>query len=82
MSQRMRCRPSSLLGIPDPFVAFCTDRAVFTLAATIENEQDTAENRLPKNAKDSAHTRARQRVLDEYLGVQLSEHPERFRSVG
>lgn len=81
MAQDLRCRPSTLLGVTDSWVAFCTDRAIWTFASTIRNEQDEAESRLPKNAKDAAHTRARQRVLDDYLGIESSEMPGRFRSV-
>lgn len=80
MATKLVCRPSALLGVTDPWVAFCTDRAVFTFGTTIESEMDEAENRLPKNAKEAAHRRARQKVLDDYLGVELSEQPERFRS--
>jgi hypothetical protein len=82
MATDLRCRPSSLLGVTDSWVAFCTDRAVWTFASAIRKDMDEAESRLPKNAKDAAHTRARQRVLDEYLGIELSETPDRFRSVG
>lgn len=82
MSQAMRCRPSDLLGVADRYVAFCLDRAVFFLANEIERDQNLAVSRLPKNAKDAAHTRAKQRVLDQYLGIESSEQPERFRSIG
>jgi hypothetical protein len=41
---------------------------------------DQAEKRLPKTAKDSAHERARQRVLDEYLGIEAAKTPARFRA--
>jgi len=81
MATKLHCRPSALLGASDPWVAFCTDRAIFTFGTTIENAMDEAENRLPSSAKDQAHNRARQRVLDEYLGVELSEQKQRFRSV-
>lgn len=81
MSQTMRCRPSDLLGVSDRLVAFYTDRAAWTLASAIQADQDAAVNRLPKSAKDAAHTRAKQRVLDQYLGVESSEQPDRFRSV-
>lgn len=81
MARGLRCRPSALLGITDSWVAFCTDRAVFTLASAIEQDQDEAESRLPKNAKNAAHTRARQRVLDDYLGIESSEQSGRFRAV-
>jgi hypothetical protein len=81
MSQSMRCRPSDLLGVKDSWAAFCTDRATWTLAMTIQSEQDEAERRLPKTAKDTTRDRVRQRVLDEYLGYDSSESG-RFRSIG
>jgi hypothetical protein len=82
MAKELKSRPSTLLGINDPWVAFCTDRACFTFASAIEADQNEAEARLPKSAKDSAHSRARQRVLDQYLGIELANEPSRFRSVG
>lgn len=82
MSQTLRCRPSELLHLTDPLTAFYTDRALFTFAANIENDQEAETSRLPDNAKSSAHTRARQRVLDRYLGVEASEQKGRFKSVG
>ena len=82
MSQSMRCRPSSLLGVMDPIVAFYTDRAAWTFASTIEQEMEAAVTRLPKNAKDKAHQNARQRVLDAFLGIEESKQPQRFRSPG
>lgn len=82
MAQAIRCRPSALLGVVDSYVAFCVDRAVFTLASAIEEDQNQAESRLPTSAKSSAHTRARQRVLDQYLGITSADQTNRFRSVG
>lgn len=82
MGQKLGTRPSTLLHVTDPWVAFCVDRALYTFASGIESDMDDAEARLPKNAKDSAHIRARQRVLDQYLGVDPSEQSDRFRSIG
>lgn len=81
MSQSLRCRPSSLLGITDPWSAFCTDRATWTLAMTIQAEQDEADRRLPKTAKETTRERVRQRILDEYLGNDPVQSG-RFRSIG
>lgn len=81
MAQAMKTRPSSLLGVLDSYVAFCVDRACFILASAIENDQNLAEERLPSSAKGTAHTRARQRVLDQYLGIELSGAKERFRAI-
>ena len=80
MSQAYKCRPSELLGVTDSLVAFYTDRAAYTLASEIENEMELATKRLPSNAKEAAHTRARQRILDSYLGIEDSAQPNRFRS--
>lgn len=80
MAQSMRCRPSSLLGIADPIVAFYTDRAVWTFATTIENDMEAAAERLPKNAKEKTQQRAKQRVLDAFLGIEDAQQPERFRA--
>lgn len=80
MAQAMRTRPSTLLGVVDSWVAYCFDRACWYFTNAIEQAQSEAENRLPKNAKDSAHTKARQRVLDLYLGIEASEQADRFRS--
>lgn len=68
MSQELRCRPSSLLGIQDPLLCFYVDRATWTFASTIRTEMDAAVTRLPKNAKEATHRRVQQKVLDQYLG--------------
>jgi hypothetical protein len=80
MAEKMHCRPSTLLGVQDPALAFCVDRATMTLASAIEAEMDARTKRLPDNAKAAAHDRARQKVLDEYLGVELADEPQRFRT--
>jgi hypothetical protein len=48
----------------------------------IEIAQNAAEKRLPKSAKDGAHTRARTRVLEQYLRIDNSNDPGRFRAPG
>jgi hypothetical protein len=53
---------------------------VTAFANKVENAMDQAEKQLPKTAKDSAHARARQRVLDEYLGIEAVQKTERFRA--
>lgn len=82
LAKDLGVRPSAVIGIADPFPAFCVDRALWFFSKTIEHEQELAVARLPKNAKDSAHTRARQRVLDKYLGLNQAETPGRFRAPG
>jgi hypothetical protein len=80
MAQAMHCRPSNLMGIKDPLTAFYADRATFSFAKTIENEMDAAVTRLPKNSKEAAQQRARQKVLDQYLGYETVSQPSRFRA--
>lgn len=80
MATRQNCRVSTILGVTDPYVAFCVDRAVLTLVGEIESEQLAATNRLPNNAKEAAHRKAQQRVLDRYLGIELADQPQRFRA--
>lgn len=82
MAQKLMTRPSALLGVVDSWVAFCTDRAVYMFGTFVEGQMDEAEGRLPENAKTGAHQRARQRVLDDIFGIEASEQPHRFRSVG
>ncbi len=77
----MRVRASAVLGIADPLTAYCVDRALWTFARVIEEEQEAATKRLPKNAKDTTHARARERVLEKYLGIEMSEKGK-FRSPG
>lgn len=80
MSQAMKCRPSDLLGVDNSLTAFYVDRATWTLASTIESEMETAVTRLPKTAKEQAHHKARQRVLDQFLEFEAAAEPGRFRS--
>jgi putative ubiquitin-RnfH superfamily antitoxin RatB of RatAB toxin-antitoxin module len=44
MSRAYRCRPSEILHITEPLVAFYLDRAVFALAGRIQNELDALKN--------------------------------------
>lgn len=83
MAKELGVRPSAVLGLgpADAFTAYCLDRALWLFSRVIEDEQEAAVARLPKTAKESAHTRARQRVIDKYLGIQSSD-VGKFRSPG
>lgn len=82
MCQGYHVRPSDLLRVSDSFVAFAVDRAVWTFAAAIEQDQEDAVRHLPKNAKETTHNHVRQRVLDSYLGIDPTTTPGRFRDPG
>jgi hypothetical protein len=69
LARDLRVRPSAVLAITDGFVAFCVDRALWVFSSCIEQDQEEATRRLPENAKPQAHQKAKQRVLDRYLGT-------------
>jgi len=79
MSQAYHCRPSALLGITEGLPAFGIDRAVWMFAKAVEAEQETAVGRLPKNAKEATQAFVRERVLNTFLGVDVSSGTGRFR---
>lgn len=72
MSQAYHARPSQLLGVSDDTHAWMVDRAVWTFARAVENDQEVAVGRLPKNAKPSTQDHVRQRILDQYLGIDAA----------
>lgn len=82
MAEAYHARPSAILGVGDPFAAFCVDRAVLTLVQAIQNDQEVAVGRLPKNAKQATQDMVRQRVLDSYLGIDPAKVKGRFRDPG
>ena len=55
------------------------DRAVYVFAMAIEQDQETAVGRLPKDAKEATHQHVRSRVLDAYLGIDSATTPGRYR---
>jgi len=63
-SKTWSSRPSQLLGVEDPYAAYCIDQAVAYWGRHLESEMDKAE-RNTKN--EDAATRARQAVLDRYM---------------
>jgi hypothetical protein len=56
------------------------DRAVWTFATSLEEDQERAVNRLPKNAKDATIAHTKQRVLDQYLGIDTAKVKGRFKT--
>lgn len=83
MAQDLGVRPSAVAGIDSRFAAaFYFDRALWTFAKVIEDEQEKAVSRLPTSAKEKAHVRARQKVLDRFLNTEPTAEAGRFRSPG
>lgn len=69
-AKQFQVRPSELLGISDPWTAYCLDNAVALFGSTLENELDGVTG---KNSKDVA--RKRERMLTKWLDL-----PQRYRS--
>lgn len=79
MAQAFRSRPSELLGVSGSFRAFSVDRAVWTFGTAVEGAMDDAEKVLGNKAKPAMITQARQRVWDQFMGINAAEVPGRFR---
>jgi hypothetical protein len=80
MASTLHVRPSELLGVSgtEPRALFL-DRAVMYFGRTVEADQEAAEKRLPKKASEGMRQSVRQRVLDQYLGIDSATVPGRFR---
>lgn len=53
MSKRYSCRPSQLMGIEDPYAAWCYDEAVYLWDLRVNNEMNEAEQNKRNQKKDS-----------------------------
>ena len=63
-------RPSELLGVSDPWTAFCLDNAVVHFGTSLEAELESVEG------KTSAEiTKKRTRIMEKWLDI-----PRRFKS--
>lgn len=82
MSQAYHVRPSELLDVSNGYHGFTVDRAVWSFASAIENDQEIETGRLPKNASATMTSHVRQRVLDRYLGIDQATAKGRFRDPG
>lgn len=58
-------RPSEMLAIYDPWVAYCVDSTVFTFGRTLENHLESINEKTEK-----ATLRKRERELSKWLGVK------------
>lgn len=68
-SKTWRCRPSEILGVTDPYSAFCVDEAVYYVGISIQNELNEVEGREkdPKKAR---------RKVESYLNNRLGIKPK------
>jgi hypothetical protein len=64
MSKKLKCRPSDLVGITDPYEAYCFDEAIVFV-----NDQINAELELVTHKKPKVQSQRRQQRLAQLLGV-------------
>jgi len=80
-SQRWGVRPSSMMDIQDPYVAYCFDQAVGYLGTSIEGELREASSGKPSKEEHRARM-AQERVLrrhfPEVMGPQKFADPSAF----
>jgi hypothetical protein len=65
-------RPSVMLGIEDPYVAYCLDSAVFTFGQALKAELEGIEGKNKNEIK-----RKQDRVLQKWLDI-----PKQYRNPG
>lgn len=70
MSETYSSRPSEVLGIGDPYVAFCLDEATFMWGRHVEGSMDEAAS---KTKNDNQRHAARLRVLNNLLTPKEKE---------
>jgi hypothetical protein len=74
MSKDWTQRPSSLLGIDDPYAAWCVDEVVYLFGNYCEGEMDQAEHRTKQQAaKGPARARTLANILNGTNSVQEDE---------
>lgn len=62
-SKTWNCRPSDLVAIEDPYVAYCFDQAVGHIGRSIEAELDKVESKSVAEGEQK-----RKIVLERFLG--------------
>jgi hypothetical protein len=65
MAGRFRCRPSELLGINDPYPAYCLDEAVWEWGESLDLEMRLIEDKDPKMAAGKRQNRLLQLLGEE-----------------
>lgn len=79
MAQQYRCRPSSLVGVTDPYAAYCLDEAIYLFGNYVEAELRRVSDKA-KNAKAAQRERAHMlatllRDSDELMTVDSLKRP-------
>lgn len=74
MAKEYRVRPSALLGVSDPYIAYCLDESIFTWGNYVDNEVAQAGS---KGNSDKDKNRNRQRRLSQLLPDETTK--QKFR---
>lgn len=73
MAQRYRTTPSQLVGLTDPYTAWCLDEAVYIFANHVESKLAEAANRQKGEKQKAA---AKQRMLTSLLADAADKEGE------
>lgn len=66
MANRFRTRPSQLLGIEDPYIAYCFDEAAYTWGMFVQSQLKEAEEGAKKpEQRQAARDRAWNRIFKD-----------------
>jgi hypothetical protein len=90
MSEQYKTRPSNLLGIDDPYAAFCVDEAIYIWGSYVDSELDKVGDRdMDRKAKAKLEQRrnARQQRYEQLMAGHsinrqrfgVSGAPQQFR---
>lgn len=83
-SQAFRTRPSELIGLEDPLIAYFLDRGTWFLGTYVEDRVDAAGRNAVKGVKNKKNAEALQngarlRTLDKLLGGGDSSVQRKFK---
>lgn len=76
MAKQFRARPSQLVGVDDPYIAYCFDDATYTWGIFVEGKLSEAENGVSKPDQRRA---ARERMWKQIFEADESKPTGMFR---
>lgn len=76
-ARALHLQPSSILGIDDPYVAYCLDEAVIFFGLRLESMLEEATNPTPSKEERQAKD-AQDRVLRQVFGDEINIAPKKF----
>jgi hypothetical protein len=73
----LNTRPSEIMGLDDPYLAYCLDEAITFGGRSIEADLESITHKKPKR-----QAQMRENRLLALLGISQSQMPGRFKSIG